>query len=680
MGRVWLARDEVLRRDVAIKEIALPFGLSDDEREEMRERTLREARAAARLNHPNVVRIYDVQHGDERPWIVMEYVPARSLLQVIKENGALPADQVAGIGLAVLSALDAAFRVGVVHRDIKPSNVLIAHDGRVLLTDFGSAMIDEGEGALTQTGIILGSPRYIAPERASTGVSTLESDLWSLGATLYEAVEGRAPYTRETTLATLVALATEKPDPVQRAGPLKPILMGLLQKNPRSRMSLNTVEERLRRIADVQSAVWLHRVPAQRAASEQTANPANRAELALADDPVPAAEQDASQPARVVAAVPFPPETPAVPWQRRRRSVLVGSAATMGAVLIGAVVYSLNGPALPWTKADKVAATGAVPTASPATSAAALPPITPTATTLPAGFKWYASKSGFRVAWPAKWTKVQESKTSVTLCAPGGPPLVSVREWGRSDPDLRLALKREETAASLRDYKRIRVVVAPRQDWAEWEYTFTDPRMGALHGVERAVVRQDRAYLIQYRTPAAEWAQHLARYRIIADTFRTPGAAAAPPNSVPAGYVRYRSASGFEVAVPKRWTRIDETRTSVFYCAPGGPPTAGVRAWAPADTDLSVALAREEQLANFPGYRRISMQVLPGGKGAVWEYTFRDPKMGRLHGLERAFLASNGAYLLQWRTPPAEWVDNLPRLGVVTSSFRTTTSSTTTGG
>src|SRR5918993_451183 len=191
MGRVWLARDEVLRRDVAIKEIALPFGLTDEEREEMRERTLREARAAARLNHPNVVRIYDVQHGDERPWIVMEYVPSRSLLQVIKENGPLPVGEVAGVGLAVLSALDA-------------------------------AQIAEGEGALTQTGVILGSPRYIAPERAANGASTLESDLWSLGATLYEAVEGRAPYTRETTMAMLVALATERPDPVQRAGPPQP--------------------------------------------------------------------------------------------------------------------------------------------------------------------------------------------------------------------------------------------------------------------------------------------------------------------------------------------------------------------------------------------------------------------------------------------------------------------------
>ena len=166
MGRVWYARDQVLRRDVAIKEIALPFGLSDDDRDEMQGRSLREARAAARLNHPNVVRIYDVLDGDERPLIVMEYVPARSLLELIHEYGPLPVTRAAEIGLAVLSALIAANRAGVVHRDVKPSNVLIADDGRVVLTDFGSAVIDEGEGVLTRTGV---DPGLAALHLAGTG-------------------------------------------------------------------------------------------------------------------------------------------------------------------------------------------------------------------------------------------------------------------------------------------------------------------------------------------------------------------------------------------------------------------------------------------------------------------------------------------------------------------------------
>src|SRR2546430_4938352 len=213
MGRVWLAHDELLRREVAVKEVVLPFGMSDDEREELRLRTLREARAAARLSHPNVVQIYDVIHGEQQPWIVMEYVAARSLLQVVEEHGPLPGEQVALIGLAILSALAAANRAGVLHRDIKPSNVLIADDGRVVLTDFGSAVLDDTDGTITKTGLVLGSPQYITPERARTGISTPESDLWSLGATLYTAVEGRTPVPPTDVTATPIAVAARAPPP-----------------------------------------------------------------------------------------------------------------------------------------------------------------------------------------------------------------------------------------------------------------------------------------------------------------------------------------------------------------------------------------------------------------------------------------------------------------------------------
>ena len=676
MGRVWLARDEVLRRDVAIKEIALPFGLTDDEREEMRQRTLREARAAARLSHPNVVRIYDVQHGDERPWIVMEYVPARSLLQVIKESGPLPVDQAAGIGLGVLSALDAAYRVGVVHRDVKPSNVLIADDGRVLLTDFGSAMIDEkGEGALTQTGIILGSPRYIAPERAATGVSSLESDLWSLGATLYEAVEGRAPYTRETTLATLVALATEKPDPVERAGPLKPVINGLLQKKPEARMRLAEVEERLRRIADVQSAVWLHSVPAPRVPEQatMTAEVVERLDqLALSA----AAADERPQPVKA-AMPPAPPALPSrtygVPRRRRRWGVVAAAAATVAAVLAGTAALAFNGGSLPWSKRQGLTFANAAPDNGPSPAASATPSA-PTArpTVLPAGFKWYDSKSGFHVAWPDTWTKVQESGTSITLCAPGGPPFVAVRDWARSDPDLTAAFRREETAASLSAYKRLRTEVFPQQDGAEREYTYTDPKMGPLHGLDRVVIEAGRAYFIQWVTPAAKWAEHRAKLDVVLGTFRAAApVAAVPADALPRGYSWYKSKSGFQMAAPAKWTKLEETPTSVLYCAPGGPPLVAVRAWAPYNVDLMVALSREEELGNLPRYKRVSLELLPGQQGAVWEYTFTDPRMGPLHGLERVFLTSNGAYLVQWRTPAAKWAANLGQLGMVTSSFRT---------
>src|SRR5947207_5052708 len=248
MGRVWLALDEVLHREVAIKEVVPPPGLSPAERDEMRRRTLREARTAARLTHPNVVRVYDVVQSDKHPWIVMEYVPSRSLHQVINDDGPLPPQRVAEIGLGVLGALRAAHTAGVTHRDVKPGNVLLTEDGRVVLTDFGLATM-VGEANVTRPGLILGSPAYIAPERARDGHSGPESDLWSLGATLYAAVEGHSPYARSTAIATLTALATEEvPSPV-RAGPLRGLLDGLLRKDPSRRISAAQAEALLRKAA-----------------------------------------------------------------------------------------------------------------------------------------------------------------------------------------------------------------------------------------------------------------------------------------------------------------------------------------------------------------------------------------------------------------------------------------------
>ncbi|MDT5038024.1 MAG: eukaryotic-like serine/threonine-protein kinase, partial [Micromonosporaceae bacterium] len=258
MGRVWLARDEVLHRDVAIKEVIPPEGLTAEERDEMRQRTLREARAAARLNHPSVVRVYDVIRTDVHPWIVMEYVASRSLHEVIAEDGTLPPARVAQIGLQVLGALRAAHRAGVLHRDVKPSNVLLTDDGRVVLTDFGLATMP-GEATVTRPGMVLGSPAYISPERAREGYAGPESDLWSLGATLYAGVEGNSPYQRSSAIATLSALVTEDPPPARHAGPLRPVLNGLLKKDPAARIDAAEAERLLRRAAGggLASRLWL---------------------------------------------------------------------------------------------------------------------------------------------------------------------------------------------------------------------------------------------------------------------------------------------------------------------------------------------------------------------------------------------------------------------------------------
>ncbi|WP_442320077.1 protein kinase domain-containing protein [Catenuloplanes nepalensis] len=235
MGRVWLARDEMLRRDVAVKELVPPPGLSEEETAQLRERSLREARAIAQLNHSNAVRIFDVLIDGGDPWIVMEFIPSQPLHSVLRAEGPMSPARAARIGLAVLAALRAAHRVGVLHRDVKPANVLLGTDGRIMLTDFGLATVEDDPG-MTRTGIVLGSPAYLAPERAIGEPAGPASDLWSLGATLYAAVEGRSPYARSSSIATLAALATELPAPPQRAGALFPVLEGLLRKDPARRI------------------------------------------------------------------------------------------------------------------------------------------------------------------------------------------------------------------------------------------------------------------------------------------------------------------------------------------------------------------------------------------------------------------------------------------------------------
>ncbi|MET8464638.1 serine/threonine-protein kinase, partial [Micromonospora zamorensis] len=246
MGRVWKARDEVLHRDVAIKELVPPPGLTDEERREMRERSLREARAIARLNHANVVRIFDVLRTDGDPWIVMEYVASKSLQDTLAEDGPVSVAQTVEIGLGVLGALSAAHKAGVMHRDVKPGNVLLGDDGRVVLTDFGLATIP-GDPNVTRTGMVLGSPAYISPERARDGTAGPEADLWSLGATLYAAIEGKSPYARPSAIGTLAALATEPIPPPKNAGPLKAVLNGLLRKDPNERITAEVAERLLRR-------------------------------------------------------------------------------------------------------------------------------------------------------------------------------------------------------------------------------------------------------------------------------------------------------------------------------------------------------------------------------------------------------------------------------------------------
>ncbi|SFJ10771.1 Serine/threonine protein kinase [Streptosporangium canum] len=249
MGTVWRARDEVLGRDVAVKEVIPSPDLTGPERDVFTVRTLREARAAGRIGHPGVATVYDVIEEQGRPWIVMQLVDSRTLGAVVREDGPLPPARVAQIGLEVLGALLAAHRAGVLHRDVKPDNVLLSKDGRAVLTDFGIAVL-EGDSSVTRTGALIGTPAFIAPERASGGPAEFASDLWSLGVTLYMAVEGRSPFERAHPLATLSAVMHEEPAPLRFAGSLGPVVVGLLRKDPAQRMSAHDVQIHLRAIVN----------------------------------------------------------------------------------------------------------------------------------------------------------------------------------------------------------------------------------------------------------------------------------------------------------------------------------------------------------------------------------------------------------------------------------------------
>ncbi|ONH38444.1 serine/threonine-protein kinase [Protofrankia sp. BMG5.30] len=247
-GVVWCGEDELLQRPVAVKEILIPHTGSQVERDGLRARVLREARALARLNSPAIVSVYDVVEEAERHWIVMELVDADSLGEVIRAEGPLPPDQVAAIGLTLTEALAAAHSAGVLHRDIKPGNVLLGRDGHVRLTDFGIAAT-EGDATLTGTGALVGSPAYIAPERVRGSSGTPASDLWGLGATLYAAVEGQPPFEGPETYAVLTAVVEGRRRPFQLAGPLRGLLGDLLDRPAESRPDVAEVRRRLRPIA-----------------------------------------------------------------------------------------------------------------------------------------------------------------------------------------------------------------------------------------------------------------------------------------------------------------------------------------------------------------------------------------------------------------------------------------------
>ncbi|MEU8437088.1 serine/threonine-protein kinase [Streptomyces sp. NPDC029216] len=356
MGRVWLAQDEELACEVAVKEIAVPQDLPEHELNARIARARGEARHSARLRgNPHVVTVYDCLLDDGLPWIVMEYAPGvRDLEAVVREAGPLPPGDTARLGLALLDALQAGHRLGILHRDVKPSNILLAVPdpdapdsarlGRVLLSDYGiSLQRDVGEPRLTNASGIVGTPGYLAPERARGAEPTPEGDLFSLGATLYYAVEGRGPFDRGSYLATLAALLTDDPAPPVRAGDLAPVLLKLLDKDPAHRLGADDAARLLHPLATETPPTPLHtitdvpqglpRPPAPTTPAHPPSPPPSPAPTPSPHPPSPA---------------PFastPPPSP--PRRTRRNAVLAGSVLLAAGAGVWALVTALGGSGEP---------------------------------------------------------------------------------------------------------------------------------------------------------------------------------------------------------------------------------------------------------------------------------------------------------------------------------------------
>ncbi|MFB9237597.1 serine/threonine-protein kinase [Plantactinospora siamensis] len=490
MGRVWRARDELLERFVAVKEITVPSTAL------LAAQTMREARAAARLDHPGVITVHDVVWQRDRSWLVMEHVAARSLQQVIQTDGPLPPEQVARLGARVLSALRSAHAAGVLHRDVKPANILLATDGRVVLTDFGLATI--GDRSAGGPDPLLGSPHYLAPERLRAQQAGAPADLWSLGATLYAAVEGRAPFARDSVEASLQALLNDDPDPTRRAGPLAGLLLALLDKNPD------------RRPDAAATSAWLATVTG----GAPVLAPPARMTSAAAIPP-------AGSVARGRAAVP--------PRRRRRLRGVVVAGASVALCVTGGAAYAARShhvePARP------TAVESAAPTAAPADQANDLcgpgadrQPVAAATTRVPAelppGWIWFRDPTGFALALPEGWRRSAVGN-DVCFADPTGPRAFTVTQSPVVTHQPLAYWQAREKDGGLPGYRRISMgVLLLRRGGADWEYTWRPDSDTTLH--ERRVliaVSDGRSYLLRWTVAEPGWKEALPVQKTLVSLF-----------------------------------------------------------------------------------------------------------------------------------------------------------------
>ena len=553
MGQVWLAEDEVLHRQVAVKEIRIPSDLPAAERDVLLERTMREARLTARLSHPGIITVYDVVSVDGQPYIVMELVRAPSLAAAIDMEGPLPPQRVAQIGVRLLDALATAHAKGVVHRDVKPSNVLLDGD-RVVLSDFGIAT-SSTDPTLTTTGMVVGSPTYMSPERLRSEGAGPAGDLWSLGATLYAALQGHPPFRADNVMGTITAVVADPPAPPAVHGPLREAVLGLLDKTPEQRLD------------NAQARSLLE----QAVASPPSREPSTTEQPALADLPVmapaasptpaatpptprdPAPARAATPPvAPAPGADPDPTPDPIVRWHKRpadsaapaasvgsgspadrsgarrlpRTKVLLAAAVAV-VVVVAAVTAAvvLSRPDDGATSTDSGTGSGSVttdpePTSDPKASETDEPPA---GQQLPAGYRLVRDPLDFTVAVPTGWGRRLDGATRVDYVSPDGSRFLRIDQVAEAGADAEQAwLDAEPSVAdSLSGYDRLRIEPVDYRRWeaADWEFAW-EGDSGTVRVLNRGFITDPRGFALYMSGPDSTWEEEsLPVFETAAETF-----------------------------------------------------------------------------------------------------------------------------------------------------------------